>query len=195
MSYGKGGGSVFALALGGAPPGVADALARDIERRGKHLDTGFYGTALLFDVLHDIGRDDLAFAIMNQRTFPSYGYMLDHGATTLWESWDGKLSHNHPAFGGGVKWLYKHPAGLQADPAGPGFEHVIVRPQPVGEVTWCRYAIRTLRGRFAVDWRRERGTFSLRVTIPPNATATVFLPDGSAHEVASGRHTYRCALR
>jgi alpha-L-rhamnosidase len=190
---GKCGADVFGLCLGGLPEdrktAVAEAFVRRIldDKKG-HLDTGFLGTTMLFDLLTDLGRDDVAFTIMNQRTYPGYGFSIEKGATTIWESWDGGGSRNHPAFGGGVKWFYKSLAGLRIDPESPGFEHVIVSPAAVGDVTRCRYRLRTLRGIFGVEWQKSENRFTLEVLIPPNSTATVFVPAAKADDVTeSGR--------
>jgi len=137
------------------------------------------------DVLSDAGRDDVAFTIMNQRTYPSYGYWIAQGATTLWESWNGPagVSRNHPALGSGVKWLYKGLAGLQIDPAKPGYEHVIIRPRMVGGVTQCSYHIKTQRGRFGVEWEKSESRVTIKVVIPVNSSATVYVPARSAVDV------------
>ena len=187
---GRCGADVFGLALGGLPAdqqsAVANAYAdRILTENGGHLDTGFLATSMLFDVLSDAGRDDVAFTIMNQRTYPSYGYWIAQGATTLWESWNGPagVSRNHPALGSGVKWLYKGLAGLQIDPAKPGYEHVIIRPRMVGGVTQCSYHIKTQRGRFGVEWEKSESRVTIKVVIPVNSSATVYVPARSAVDV------------
>jgi alpha-L-rhamnosidase len=159
-----------------------------MEDKKGHLDTGFLGTTLLFDLLNDLGRNDVAFTIMNQRTYPGFGFSIEKGATTIWESWNGGGSRNHPAFGGGVKWLYKDLAGLRIDPRSPGFEHVVVSPSPVGDVTRCHYRLKTLRGIFGVEWQKSENRFSLNVLIPPNSTATVFIPADKADDVTENGH-------
>jgi alpha-L-rhamnosidase len=141
-----------------------------------HLDTGIFATPCLFDVLCQEGHADLAYAMMNQTTPPSYGWCLDQGASTVWEQWSGKSSHNHPMFGGGVVWLYRHLAGVQTDPNRPGYEHVIIRPQPVTGIANASYYTNTLRGRVGAGWEKHSGSLRLRATVPPNSTATVWLP-------------------
>jgi alpha-L-rhamnosidase len=185
---GQCGADVFGLSLGGLPDekksAVAEAFTRRIlEDKKGHLDTGFLGTTLLFDLLNELGRNDVSFTIMNQRTYPSFGFSIENGATTIWEAWNGGGSRNHPAFGGGVKWLYKNLAGLQLDPGSPGFEHAIVAPSPVGEVTRCYYRLKTMRGTFGVEWQKSENRFTLDILIPPNSTATVFVPAKRLDEV------------
>jgi alpha-L-rhamnosidase len=191
---GKTGSDVFGLALGGLPADTERSVAAAFARRiladnGGHLDTGFLGTSMLFDVLSEFDRDDVAFTIMNQRTFPGYGYWIGRGATTTWETWAGKPgrnSQNHPALGGGLAWLYKGLAGLRPDPEAPGFERVIVRPAPVGDVTECRYSLETQRGTFRVEWKKKDGRLTLDISVPPNASATVFMPASAAGAVTEG---------
>jgi alpha-L-rhamnosidase len=191
---GKNGSDVFGLALGGLPPDTAISAAgafagRILSDNGGHLDTGFLGTSMLFDVLSEFDRDDVAFTVMNQRTFPGYGYWIGRGATTLWETWTGlpgRHSQNHPALGGGVAWLYEGLAGLRPDPVGPGFERVIIRPAPVGDVTECRYSLETSRGTFRVEWTKKDGRLTLDVAVPPNASATVLVPAAEAGLVREG---------
>jgi alpha-L-rhamnosidase len=151
-----------------------------------HLDTGIFATPCVFDVLCQEGHADLAYAMMNQTTAPSYGWCLDQGATTIWEQWSGKGSHNHPMFGGGVVWLYRHLAGVHSDPSRPGYEHVIIRPQPVTGIAHASYYTSTLRGRVGAAWENQSGAFRLRVTVPPNSTATVWLPAPADADIREG---------
>jgi hypothetical protein len=112
------------------------------------------------------------------------------GATSLTEAWDAgpASSQNHFMLGHIVEWLYSDLAGLSPDPAGPGFKRILVRPQPVGGLTWARAGLDTVRGKVEVEWRVSGGRLSLAVSIPPNASATVFVPASSAAAVAeSGR--------
>jgi alpha-L-rhamnosidase len=185
---GRYGADVFALALG-APPRelrdrVADSLARNImDRNHGHLDTGILATALLPDVLTELGRDDLMFTILSQTTFPSYGYWRELGHTTTLECWDGSGSDNHPMFGSAIRWLYTGLAGLNVDMEAPGYEHFLVQPHPLGDVTRAAYRIKTLRGLVSVAWRRDTGRFSLSLEVPVNCRATVCLPAAQPDQV------------
>jgi alpha-L-rhamnosidase len=110
--------------------------------------------------------------------------MLERGATTLWEHWefsDDTYSHNHPMFGSVGEWFYKALAGIQPAPDAVGFDQIIIRPQPVGDLTWVNASVDSVRGRIASAWERTAGRLRLRVTIPANATALVHVP---ATEVA-----------
>ena len=186
-------------------PAAVEALVRDIESRGMHLSTGFVGTPYLNPVLTRFGRADVAYALLLQKTFPSWLYPVTQGATTMWERWDawthdkgfsdtGMNSFNHYAFGAVGEWLYATVAGIELDPHKPGYKHILIRPTPGGELTWAKGAHRTLYGVVESAWRIENGTFHLDVAIPPNTTATVRLPDGTSSEVSAGNHAFKSGL-
>ena len=178
-SYGKYGGNVFALRMGvpaKSKDKVLAALRNDIAENGGHLDTGIYGTQFFFEILAENGMNELAFEAMNKRDFPSYGRWIEQGATTTWEEWNGNNSRNHPMFGGGLVWFYRKLAGMQADPASPGYKHIIFRPQPAGDVTWVSYGNRTPYGNAGIEWSRRNEAFEMEVMVPVGATATVYVP-------------------
>jgi alpha-L-rhamnosidase len=139
-----------------------------------------------------------------QQTYPSWLYPITQGATTMWERWDawthdkgfsdtGMNSFNHYAFGAIGDWLYQTVAGIDLDEAQPGYKHIVIRPQPGGGLTWARGRLKSVHGVIESSWRIEKGErFHLAVTIPPNATATVNLPDGATHEVDAGSHSFEC---
>jgi alpha-L-rhamnosidase len=174
----------FALHLGLVPadeePRALDALAHDIvDVKKGHLSTGIFGTKFMLDALPDFGRDDLAFDIVNQKTFPGWGYMLAQGATTLWEHWepsDNVYSHNHPMFGSVSEWFYKDLGGIIPAPDAVGFNKIIFRPQPVGDVTWVNTSYNSARGKIICDWKRDGHDFQLLVRVPVGASAVVELP-------------------
>ena len=121
----------------------------------------------------------MAFTIVNQRTFPGWGYMLENGATTLWEHWafsDNTYSHNHPMFGSVSEWFYKVPAGINPAPDAVGFDKIVIRPQPVGDLDWVKASYDSMHGKVVSEWTRKAEKFNLRVRVPVGATATVFLP-------------------
>jgi alpha-L-rhamnosidase len=184
-----------------ARPRAAERLVESIRRNGGHLTTGFVGVGLLCPTLSEAGYGDVAHELLTKDTFPSWGYSIRHGATTIWERWDGWTedrgfqtpamnSFNHYSLGSVGQWLYEHVAGIRA--AKPGYEHVLIAPEP-GELEWARATYRSVRGPITSAWRQDGNTFSLEVEIPPNVTATVVLPDGEAHEVGSGRRSFSSA--
>lgn len=194
-SYGENGSNVMALRMG-VPADVRDkvveTLRNEILASGCHLNTGICGTQMFFETLADNGLNDLAFEAMNKRDFPSFGWWIEQGATTTWEQWDGRNSRNHPMFGGALTWFYRKLAGMETDEAAPGYRHIIIRPMPVGDVTWASYSTRTLYGDASVEWHREDGgSFRMSVQVPVGCTATVFMPDGSDPvEIGSGRYEF-----
>ena len=175
------GADVFPLAFGMVPENkimdVLESMIQNILKNKGHLDTGILATPLMLEVLTDHGREDIAFTIMNQRDFPSYGdYILGKGATTLWEYWDGKLSHSHPMFGSVIRWFYKGVAGINPDTHAPGFKNIIIKPHICGDLTFTKASIITLYGKVMSSWRLAEKDFLLDLDVPVNTTATVYIP-------------------
>jgi alpha-L-rhamnosidase len=141
-------------------------------------------------VLSDNGRSDLAYTLASQKTYPSWGYMLERGATTIWELWNGDTadpamnSHNHLMLIGDLNiWFHEYLAGIRTDPAQPGFKRFQIRPYPVGDLGWVEATHRSLYGEIASRWRREGDRFTLEVRIPPNTTVLVYVPAPRAEAV------------
>ena len=160
-----------------------------------HIGTGLIGGQWLMRTLTDFGRSDLAYQLLSNKTYPSWGYMVEKGATTIWELWNGDTadpamnSGNHVMLVGDMgAWLYQELAGIQADPAAPGFQHVVMRPQPVGDLTWLEAEYRSIRGPIRSHWRREGDAFHWTIAIPANTTATLYLPTQDAQSVTEGGH-------
>ena len=180
--------NAFPLYLGMVPQGQVSAvvsnLAADIAANGNHLNTGIIGTMALFPALTENGNVDLAYTVATQRTFPSYGYWISLGATTLWEEWQSApRSHDHAMFGTIDDWFFKYLAGIQ--PAEPGYKAITVRPYvPTGLTEVDAYQT-TPYGRVAVRWQAEHSPFRLSVTIPPNTTATVSVPAAPSARVSA----------
>ena len=197
-SYGHNDGSnVFALAIGLPEPRrseIVETLRREIEGNGGHLNTGIFGTQLFFEVLCDNGLSGLAYEAMIKEDQPGYGWWLTQDARTTWERWDGKDSHNHPMFGGGLVWLYRKVAGVQADESDPGYRHVIFRPQPVGDLTWASYETETPYGKVSASWKIRRGRFIYKVHIPRGTRGSVWMP-GSDTPVELGPGTRRLVAK
>jgi hypothetical protein len=141
------------------------------------------GTPYLLEVLTKYGRTDLACTVMNQRDYPSFGYNIERGATTLWETWTGKDSHSHPMFGSVCAWFYKGLAGINPDPENPGFKHIIIKPNIVDELDYVNATLTSMYGEITSNWKYDNGMFNLIVRIPPNTTASVFVPGKSTTDV------------
>ncbi len=178
--------NVLPLALNMVPPqrreAITSLLIESIAKHDDcHLDTGILGTRYLFDVLSAAGAADLACRIIRQRSYPGWGYMIDQGATTLWERWEkkegtGMNSHNHTMLGSVDSWFYRVLAGLT--PAEPGWKTVRYQPHPVGGVRHASASVETIRGRAAIAWVDSDGSFTCTVTVPAGATGQVVLPIG-----------------
>jgi alpha-L-rhamnosidase len=184
---------------------AADLLAASIHARGDHLATGFLGTPLALPALSDHGHHELACRVAQQRTLPSWGFQVEHGATTVWERWDGWTpdrgihpssmnSFNHYAFGSVGDWLYRYVGGLDPDPDHPGYGHATIRPRPGGTLTSARVWHESPRGRWVVDWVIDGGELRLDVVVPPSATADVVLPGRMTEHVGSGARSFRAAV-
>ena len=178
--------NIFPLYLGIVPkehvPRVLEHVVHDITANHKgHLSTGFIGTRYLLDTLTMLGRADIAYLVASQDTYPSWGYMVRMGATTIWELWKyevgpGMNSHNHPAFGLVSAWFYETLAGIQPNPSRGDWEHFTVRPHPVGDLRWAQARVDTLRGEVRIRWEKRQDAFLLSIVVPANSSATVYLP-------------------
>jgi alpha-L-rhamnosidase len=188
-SYGDAGGNILALKMGVPPEQyeqVLTALKAGIKKNKGHLDTGILGTRFFFEVLAEHGLNHLAYEAMNKRTEPSYGHWLELGATTSRENWDEGGSHNHPMFGGGLVWLYRNLAGMQADPLEPGYRHIIFKPQPVKELEYVSYSNNTPYGEGGIHWRHEEGEFVMEISVPVSCHARVYIPASDPAMITEG---------
>lgn len=195
-SYGKHGANVFALYMGmpnNYQQEALEALKREINEASGHFITGIVGTRHIFDVLCEMGEVDLAYSMMNKRTIPSFGYWIEQGSTTLWESWDGNPRHsrNHPMWGGGLAWFYRHLGGLK--PLEAGYRTFEVAPKIPKGLDHLRYSLNSVYGEIEVVWRIENGTFSLDCKVPVGTTAKIKLPFGDHSTITAkpGRHTFK----
>ncbi len=187
-------------------------IVEDVRARGLHLSTGIQTTHRALLALSHNGEHELACRLALSTSFPSWGYMIDQGATTIWERWDGYVkgrgfqdpgmnSMNHWAFGAIGEWMMRTLAGIEPDEAHPGWEHFFIRPMLGGDLTFVDATYHSPRGDIRVAWKHAKGDLGesaeCEVTIPPNTTATVVWPDVTrfeAHrrpvELAAGRHSF-----
>ncbi|WP_230860040.1 alpha-L-rhamnosidase [Actinoplanes aureus] len=185
--------TAYLLALGfGLLPGdlvdkAAAHLAADIEARGDRLTTGFVGVSLLCPVLSEHGRTDLAYALLHQDEYPSWAYSIRHGATTIWERWDGWTeqhgfqsaamnSFNHYSLGSVGDWLYGRVAGIDQTPDSVAHRELLLRPTPGGRLTWAHAEQETVRGRVACGWSIHDDRLTVTATVPPGCTAVLHIP-------------------
>ena len=164
-------------------PKLVENLVKDIESKSWHLSTGFLGTPFLLFTLSNHGRADVAYRLLLNDTYPSWGYMLSKGATTWWERWNGDTgdpsmnSYNHYAFGSVVAWVYRQVAGIDTATGDPAFHELIIRPRLDSSVDHAHGEYDSIYGTVTTDWNgKPSGPFSLKVTIPANTSAKVFLP-------------------
>ena len=191
---------LLALAFGLVPdelvPLAVEHLAADVEKRDNRLTTGFVGVALLCPVLADHGRADLAYKLLQQEEFPSWGYSIRHGATTIWERWDGWTEHggfqaaamnsfNHYSLGSVGDWLFCRVAGIDQTTESVAYSELLLRPLPGGTLTWARAEQETARGRVACGWSLDGDTVTVTATVPPGATALLEVPTTNPDSIRS----------
>jgi hypothetical protein len=170
---------VFGVVEADRRQGVLENLIKDIRQHGNHTTAGDVGHVFVLRALAEGGRSDVVFDMANSREHPSYGYQVEHGATSLTEAWDGPTrgaSQNHFMLGHIEEWFYSELAGIRVDLAASGAERIVIRPSVVGDVTWARARHDSAMGRIVSDWKLEGGKLVLRVTIPANMTARVHVP-------------------
>ena len=192
---------VLALRFGLLPPALrpqaAQRLVADIAAKKGHLSTGFVGVGYLCPVLTETGHNAVAYQLLLNDTFPSWGYSIKQGATTIWERWDGYTkekgfqdpgmnSFNHYSLGSVGQWLYQDVAGIDTDPNAPGFAHILIHPHPGPGLTQAHAVYDSIRGRITSAWRTDGKGMALDVTIPANTKATVFVPASAGSVVSEG---------
>ncbi len=174
----------FALYLNLVPAdrrqAVLQFLLDDLHRTPEpQLTTGIFGTKFLLDVLSRENQAGLASALVSRKSSPGWGWMLENGATTLWEHWEGSdntYSQNHPMFGSVSQWFYQWLGGIQPAPTALGFDQIIIRPQVPAGLDWVRCHYDSVRGRIVSNWQRQGDRLTMEVTIPGNTIATIHVP-------------------
>jgi len=153
-----------------------------------HFDTGILATPLLLDVLTANDHTGLAYTLMNQGDYPSFGYMIEKGATTIWETWEGDQSHSHPMFGSVCQWFFQALAGINPDESQPGFKHFFIKPSPVDDLIFVKSSYPSPYGLIRCDWEMKGDDFHLNLSIPASTTATVYIPATTAdHVIENGQ--------
>lgn len=195
--------ALFALKLnlveGEARESMLSRLRKNFEDHGNCLQTGFLGTSILMQTLTENGMADMAYELLLQRKNPSWLYSVDNGATTIWERWNsymkdagmgprGMNSFNHYAYGCVCEWLWETAAGIAADPAVPGFRHIIMKPVPDKRLGHLEATYKSAAGTIKSAWKYEGDNCKWTFTIPRGATATVVLPS-ETKEYQAGTYT------
>jgi alpha-L-rhamnosidase len=176
---------------------AADRLVQLVRDAGTHLSTGFLSTPMLLPALADTGHPDVAFDLLAADTEPSWMVMIDRGATTIWESWDGlsangepKHSLNHYSKGAVISFLHTHVAGLRQAEGSVAYRDFVVQPLIGGGLTWAEATLDTPHGRIESQWRLADDKVTIEVTVPSGTQAEVRLPSGAHHHVGVGRHRF-----
>ncbi|NQU51008.1 MAG: family 78 glycoside hydrolase catalytic domain [Bacteroidetes bacterium] len=178
-------------------------LEKDFEKRmidkfipyDGRMNTGFHSTLPLMKELVKRGYAEKAFQLLETTEFPSWGYSIEQGATSIWERWDGYVkgrglqgagmnSFNHYAFGAVGEWMYENILGIQPDNDSPGFKHFILKPLPEGTLTWAEGSYHSISGKIEAKWKKEGNQFEYNFTIPANTSATVYIPGNSVEKVS-----------
>lgn len=176
---------------------AAEYLVEDIKKNGNHLTTGFIGVRHLCPVLTQMGYPEMAYTLLNNDTYPSWGYSIKHGATTIWERWDGWTaekgfqdpgmnSFNHYSLGSVGEWLFESVGGIDLDPEVPAYKKSVIRPVIGGGFTHAKAEYRSIYGKIASGWKLDGDKLALDVTIPANTTSTVYVPAAEGSEVTEG---------
>ncbi len=177
---------------------AADRLVENVKSYGYHLTTGFLGTPYICHVLSRFGHTDVAYRLLNQKSYPSWLYPVTMGATTIWERWDGikpdstfqtprMNSYNHYAYGAIGDWMYRNIAGINLIEDGPGYKLIKIKPFLGGGLTKGAGSLETIYGTIKTEWIINDNQFKLEVEIPSNTTANIFIPAFNEEAVTEGR--------
>jgi alpha-L-rhamnosidase len=190
--------SVLPLAFGLVPdqnrPSVIRNLVDDIMvRHNGHTSVGLIGTQWQMQVLTDIGHPEVGYTIATRTDRPSWGYMISKGATTSWERWDtdtqdgGMNGESQKILSGNFEaWCYQTLGGINYDPERPGFKHIILHPRVVGDLKWVKASHNSMYGVIRSHWSRLDDRFDWQFTVPPNTTATVYVPTDDPAGIQEG---------
>ena len=181
--------NAFPLYLGIVPGNCVDGVIQSLVNNvvninSNHVTTGNLCSRYIMEVLSLNGHVDVAYDLMTQTTYPSYGYMIENGATTIWERWErftdgtySMASHNHPMYGSVGLWFYRYLAGICADEKAPGFTNVIIKPFIPTKLNHVKAELKTIKGVVASEWTKDKdGGLTLKCTIPWNCTGEVYVP-------------------
>lgn len=169
----------------------AKCLQEVVEKNQCRPDFGMMGARAVLRALSDYGYAETAYRLLTQPAYPGFVDMLNHGATTLWESWDGRFSRNHTIFGDIAAWMYQTLAGIRPIEAQPGFKAVRIQPFCPRELNTLKAWRETPSGRVSVSWAKQNDLHEMTVTIPKGLPCTVILPNGKQSEQSAETACYR----
>ena len=187
--------NVLPLAFGLVPENLIDKVFQNMVHevevtKNGHISTGVIGTQFLMRTLTNFGRGDLAYKLASNKTYPSWGFMVENGATTIWELWNGDTadpsmnSQNHVMLLGDLLiWYYENMAGIKSNPETPGFKQIIMKPDFNAGLTFVNASYESIYGLIKSDWKKNESTLEWKITIPANSSAVVYLPATNASSV------------
>jgi alpha-L-rhamnosidase len=187
--------NVLPLAFGLVPENLKDKVFQNMVHevevtKNGHISTGVIGTQFLMRTLTNFGRGDLAYKLASNKTYPSWGYMVENGATTIWELWNGNTadptmnSQNHVMLLGDLLiWYYENMAGIKSNPETPGFKQIIMKPDFKAGLTFVNASYESIQGLIKSNWKKNKNTLEWEITIPANSSAAVYLPTSTVSDV------------
>ncbi|MFV8466056.1 family 78 glycoside hydrolase catalytic domain [Flavobacterium sp. LB1P62] len=187
--------NVLPLAFGLVPENLKEkvfqSMVHEVEvTKNGHISTGVIGTQFLMRTLTNFGRGDLAYKLASNKTYPSWGYMVENGATTIWELWNGNTadptmnSQNHVMLLGDLLiWYYENMAGIKSNPETPGFKQIIMKPDFKAGLTYVNASYESIYGLIKSDWKTSKTNLVWKIIIPANSSALVYLPTTNASDV------------
>jgi alpha-L-rhamnosidase len=162
---------------------AVDSLIRAVDKApAGHFTTGIFGTKYILETLSEAGKAVKVSDIVNSREFPGWGFMIDRGATTIWETWkesDDVYSNCHPMFGSVSEWFYKWLGGIEPDPLNPGFKKFTISPSLPSDISFVKCSYESPFGIIKSDWTRTPSGVKFEVSVPENSSATFVIPDRS----------------
>jgi alpha-L-rhamnosidase len=187
--------NVLPLAFGMVPENLKDkvfqSMVHEVEvTKQGHISTGVIGTQFLMRTLTNFGRGDLAYKLASNKTYPSWGFMVENGATTIWELWNGNTadpsmnSQNHVMLLGDLMiWYYENMAGIKSNPETPGFKQIIMKPDFNAGLTYVNASYESIHGLIKSNWKKEKNGLEWKISIPANTTALVYLPTTDSKKI------------
>ena len=164
-----------------------DSLLKAVQNGpAGHFNTGIFGTKYVLETLSENTSPENVFNIVNSTTFPGWGFMIDNGATTIWETWkesDNTFSNCHPMFGTVTEWFYRWLAGIRPDPENPGFKKFIINPSTPEGLEFVNCTYNSPFGEIVSNWKRQPGDIQYEITIPAKSSANVILPIGQSQKI------------
>lgn len=177
---------------------TVDALIADIEKRNYALTAGDVGFRYVIQALQQNGRSDVIYKMNTRDDIPGYAYQLKKGATALTESWQAydNVSNNHMMLGHIMEWLYSGLGGISQSEEGCAWQHIVINPQMVGDITWVKTSYNAPNGKISCDWTRndDSSSWTINLSIPKGSDAEIHLPDGRIENVTSGNYSFKSVV-